>query len=46
MISSRLTVLKGEMAKYEAQVNEADESVRKLIREAEESGANLEWLEG
>lgn len=45
MISSRLTVLKGEMAKYEAQVNEADESMRKLIREAEESRANLEWLE-
>lgn len=44
MISSKLSVLKGEMVKYEAQVNEADESMKKLIKEAEESGADLGWL--
>lgn len=44
MISSKLSVLKGEMVIYEAQVDEADEGMRKLIKEAEESGADLGWL--
>lgn len=44
MISTRLSVLKGEMERYEAQITEVNEGLRKLVKEAEESKANLDWV--
>lgn len=44
MISGRLDILKGEMAKYRLQISEATEMLKKLVKEAEESKADPEWV--
>ncbi len=45
MFSSRLDASNTEMAKYRVQIAEANEMLRKLFKEAEESKANPAWLE-
>ena len=45
MVSSRLNILNNEMAKYHAQMVEANEMLEKLSREAKESKADPAWLE-
>ena len=44
IIIRELDRLKEEMMKYEAQIAEADEMLKKLSKEAEESRANPDWL--
>jgi hypothetical protein len=44
MTSGRLDILKEEMAKYRLQISEATETLRKLLKEAEESKADPDWL--
>jgi len=44
MTSLRLDILKDEMAKYRLQINEATETLRKLLEEAEESKADPDWV--
>jgi len=44
MTSLRLDILKDEMAKYQLQINEATETLKKLLEEAEESKANPDWV--
>jgi hypothetical protein len=43
--SCRLDILNNEMAKYQAQITEANEMLNKLIKEAKESKVNPNWLE-
>jgi hypothetical protein len=45
MLSSRLNILNNEMAKYHAQMVEANEMLEKLSKEAQESKADPAWLE-
>ena len=42
--SCRLEFLDNEMGRYQAQINEANEMLKKLLKEAEESKANPEWV--
>ena len=42
--SCRLEILDNEMAKYQAQIRQANEMLNKLLKEAEESKANPNWL--
>jgi len=44
MTSLRLEFLKDEMAMYQLQINEATETLRKLLEEAEESRADPDWV--
>jgi hypothetical protein len=44
MISTRLGVLKAEIEKYAKQVDEAAAGLNELMKEAEKSRANPEWL--
>ena len=44
MISNRVTMLNEQMEKYRARMVEANEMLKKLSREAEESKADPEWL--
>ena len=44
MTSLRLDFLKDEMAKYRLQIDEATETLRKLLEEAEESKADPDWV--
>jgi hypothetical protein len=44
MISCRLEILNSEMARYQLQITEANEMLRRLLKEAEESRANPEWV--
>ena len=44
MIAVRLELLKGEMTKYRLQINEANETLKKLLVEAEESKVHPYWL--
>ena len=44
MFSNRFDFLSSEMARYQAQISEANESLNKLVKEAEESKANPGWL--
>jgi prefoldin subunit 5 len=43
--SCRLEILDNEMAKYQAQIRQANEMLNKLLKEAEESKANPNWLQ-
>ena len=45
MISSRLTELNDQMAKYQAEISEAKSILAKLSREARETKADPAWLE-
>jgi uncharacterized protein YfcZ (UPF0381/DUF406 family) len=45
MISSRLSTLDDQMAKYYAQMEEANEMLSKLSQEAKETKADPAWLE-
>ena len=45
MLSSRLNILNNDMAKYRAQMDEANEMLEKLSKEAQESNADPAWLE-
>lgn len=45
MISSRLNTLNDQMAKYHAQMVEANEMLKKLSKEARETKADPAWLE-
>lgn len=45
MISSRTVELSGQMAKYEAQIVEAEGMLEKLSRDAQETRADPAWLE-
>jgi uncharacterized protein YfcZ (UPF0381/DUF406 family) len=45
MISSRLNTLDDQMAKYYAQMEEANEMLKKLSKEAKETGADPAWLD-
>jgi tetratricopeptide (TPR) repeat protein len=45
MTSLRLEVLKDEMGKYRLQISEATEILKNLVKEAEESKADPEWVE-
>jgi hypothetical protein len=45
MLSSRLNILNSEMAKYHAQMDEANEMLEKLSKEAEKTKADPVWLE-
>jgi len=45
MLSSRLNILNNEMAKYYAQMAEANKTLDKLSREATETKADPTWLE-
>ena len=45
MLSSRLNILNNEMAKYYAQMVEANKTLDKLSREATETKADPTWLE-
>ena len=42
--SCRLDILNNEMGKYQAQITEANEMLKKLLKEAKESKANPNWL--
>jgi hypothetical protein len=42
--SCRLEILDNEMAKYQAQIRQANEMLDKLLKEAKESKANPNWL--
>jgi len=44
MLSSRLKVLNEEMAKYQAQMDEANKMLDKIAKEAEEAKADPEWV--
>jgi hypothetical protein len=44
MTSGRLDILKDEMAKYRLQISEATEMLKKLVKEAEESKADPDWV--
>ena len=44
MYNAGLETLKGERAKYQAQVDEAKEMLRKLVKEAKEAKADPDWL--
>jgi hypothetical protein len=44
MTSIRLDSLKDEMAKYRLQINDATETLKKLLEEAEESKADPDWV--
>jgi len=44
MLSSRLKVLYEEMAKYQAQMDEAKEKLNKVAKEAEEAKAGPDWV--
>jgi len=44
MLSSTLKVLNGEMATYQAQMDEAKRMLDKIAREAEEAKADPEWV--
>ena len=44
MFSGRLDAINGEMAGYEAQVAEASKGLKKLLKEAEESKVNPDWV--
>lgn len=44
MTSLRLNILKDEIAKYRLQINEATETLKKLLEEAEKSKANSDWV--
>lgn len=44
MYTAELERLKGERAKYQAQVDEAKEMLKKLTKEAQEAKADLDWL--
>lgn len=44
MLSSRLKVLNEEMAKYQAQMDEANKMLDKITKEAEEAKADPEWV--
>ena len=44
MFSGRLDALNNEMEKYQAQIAEASESLKGLLRDAEESKANPDWV--
>lgn len=44
MLSSRLKILNEEMAKYQAQMDEAKEMLDKIAREAEEAKVDPEWV--
>jgi uncharacterized protein CbrC (UPF0167 family) len=44
MLSSRLDILNNEMAKYHAQMVEANEMLEKLSKEAKEAKADPTWL--
>ena len=44
MTSGRLDILKDEMAKYRFQMSEASEMLKKLLKEAEESKADPDWV--
>jgi hypothetical protein len=45
MLSSRLNILDNDMAKYRAQMVEANEMLEKLSKEAKETKADPAWLE-
>lgn len=45
MLSSRLDILNSDMAKYRAQMIEANEMLEKLSKEAKETKADPAWLE-
>jgi predicted nucleic acid-binding Zn-ribbon protein len=45
MISSKLTVLDGQMAQYQTEISEAKHTLVRLSKEAKEAGANPAWLE-
>ncbi len=45
MLSSRLNILNDDMAKYRAQMDEANEMLENLSKEARESNADPAWLE-
>jgi len=44
MLSSRLKVLNEEMAKYQAQMDEANKMLDKIAKEAEEAKADPQWV--
>jgi hypothetical protein len=44
MYNAGLETLKGERAKYQAQVDEAKEMLKKLAKEAEDAKADPDWL--
>ena len=44
MLSSKLKVLNEEMAKYQAQMDEAKGMLDKIAKEAEEANADPEWV--
>jgi hypothetical protein len=44
MTSGRLDILKDEMAKYRLQISESTEMLKKLVKEAEESKADPDWV--
>jgi hypothetical protein len=44
MTSGRLDILKDKMAKYRLQISEATEMLKKLVKEAEESKADPDWV--
>jgi uncharacterized coiled-coil DUF342 family protein len=44
MLSSRLKVLNEEMAKYQAQMDEANKMLDKIAKEAGEAKADPDWV--
>ena len=44
MFSHRLDILSEEMARHQGRITEANEGLKRLLKEAEESKANPEWL--
>ncbi len=44
MYNAKLETLRGERAKYQAQVDEAEEMLRKLAEEAQDAKADPDWL--
>jgi len=44
MMSNRLDILSSEMARYQVEITEAEEMIKKLVKEAEVSKANPNWV--